>query len=70
MSAWLLKTEPNEFSFDDLVKNVTEPWNGVANFMALRNMKAADQHLLTRRRPKFLNLPFNTYPLCVNIGTP
>ena len=42
MTAWLLKTEPHEFSFDDLVKNGTEPWNGVANFMALRNMKAAE----------------------------
>jgi len=41
MSVWLLKTEPNEFSFDDLVARGTEPWDGVRNPAALRNMAAA-----------------------------
>jgi predicted RNA-binding protein with PUA-like domain len=41
MTILLLKTEPNTFSFDDLVKADVEPWNGVANMMALRNMREA-----------------------------
>jgi predicted RNA-binding protein with PUA-like domain len=38
---WLLKTEPGEFSFDDLVARGVEPWDGVTNPQALRNMSAA-----------------------------
>jgi len=41
MSVWLLKTEPNEFSFDDLIARGTEPWDGVRNPAALRNMASA-----------------------------
>ena len=41
MTAWLLKTEPHTFSFDDLVKAGVEPRNGVANQTALRNMREA-----------------------------
>jgi predicted RNA-binding protein with PUA-like domain len=41
MSVWLLKTEPSEFSFDDLVARGVEPWDGVRNPMALRHMAAA-----------------------------
>ena len=41
MSVWLLKTEPSDFSFDDLVARGTEPWDGVRNPAALRNMAAA-----------------------------
>jgi predicted RNA-binding protein with PUA-like domain len=41
VSIWLLKTEPGEFSFDDLVARGVEPWDGVANPMALANMRAA-----------------------------
>jgi predicted RNA-binding protein with PUA-like domain len=41
VTIWLLKTEPNEFSFDDLVSRGVEPWDGVANPAALRNMREA-----------------------------
>ena len=41
MTIWLLKTEPGEFSFDDLVARGVEPWDGVTNPTALRNMRAA-----------------------------
>lgn len=34
MNYWLMKSEPNIFSIDDLAKrpNQTEPWNGVRNY--------------------------------------
>jgi predicted RNA-binding protein with PUA-like domain len=41
MTIWLLKTEPSEFSFDDLIARGVEPWDGVSNPMALRNMREA-----------------------------
>ena len=41
MTIWLLKTEPGDFSFDDLVARGVEPWDGVANPTALRNLRAA-----------------------------
>jgi predicted RNA-binding protein with PUA-like domain len=31
---WLFKSEPDEFSFDDLLKRETEPWTGVRNYQA------------------------------------
>jgi predicted RNA-binding protein with PUA-like domain len=34
---WLLKSEPDEFSIDDLKKNKTTHWDGVRNYQA-RNM--------------------------------
>ncbi len=37
---WLLKTEPGEFSFDDLERAVATVWDGVTNFTALRHMRA------------------------------
>ena len=42
MAYWLLKTEPEEFSWDDQVKRGPkgEPWTGVRNFVARNNMKA------------------------------
>lgn len=41
MTIWLLKTEPGEFSFDDLIAREVEPWDGVTNPMALKNLRAA-----------------------------
>jgi predicted RNA-binding protein with PUA-like domain len=43
MRHWLFKSEPDEFSFDDLKKRKrkTEPWNGVRNYQA-RNMMRDD----------------------------
>lgn len=37
MNYWLMKSEPKEFSIDDLVRKKTEPWDGVRNYQA-RNM--------------------------------
>jgi predicted RNA-binding protein with PUA-like domain len=42
MAHWLIKTEPEEFSWDDCMKRGAkgEPWTGVRNFTARSNMKA------------------------------
>lgn len=37
---WLMKTEPDTFSIDDLARVGTEPWNGVRNFQARNHMRA------------------------------
>jgi predicted RNA-binding protein with PUA-like domain len=41
MAYWLLKTEPETFSWDDQLKRGAkgEPWSGVRNFMARRHLK-------------------------------
>ena len=41
MAYWLLKTEPEEFSWDDQVKKGAkgEAWTGVRNFTARRHLK-------------------------------
>jgi predicted RNA-binding protein with PUA-like domain len=36
---WLLKTEPNEYSYTDLEKENTAVWDGVKNALALKNMR-------------------------------
>ncbi len=38
---WLMKTEPEEFSWDDQVRRggKGEPWSGVRNFTARRHLK-------------------------------
>jgi predicted RNA-binding protein with PUA-like domain len=41
MTAWLLKTEPGDFSFDDLTQRGVEPWDGVSSPFALNNMRRA-----------------------------
>ncbi len=43
MTIWLLKTEPGEFSFQDLVARGVEPWDGVSNPQALRNLASAQR---------------------------
>ena len=40
MNYWLIKTEPDTFSWDDLVKKKREHWDGVRNFKARNNIKA------------------------------
>ena len=37
---WLLKTEPHEYSFADLVRDGETPWDGVRNALAQKNMRA------------------------------
>ena len=41
MAHWLMKSEPEEFSIDDLVnaKNQTVPWFGVRNYLARNFMR-------------------------------
>jgi predicted RNA-binding protein with PUA-like domain len=38
-SEYLLKTEPSEYSFDDLVRDKETVWDGVHNPVALRNLR-------------------------------
>jgi predicted RNA-binding protein with PUA-like domain len=37
---WLVKSEPDAFSWDQQVKNKIEPWTGVRNHSAKLNLKA------------------------------
>lgn len=37
---WLFKSEPGEFSWDDLVRKGKDGWDGVRNYQASNNMKA------------------------------
>lgn len=39
MNYWLIKSEPNTFSWDDLVKKGRDHWDGVRNFKARNNIK-------------------------------
>ena len=40
MAYWLMKSEPNEYSWDDLVAEKRDYWDGVRNYQASNNMKA------------------------------
>ena len=40
MSFWLLKTEPTCYSWSDLVKDKKATWDGVANPVALKNIRS------------------------------
>ncbi|HLN65096.1 MAG TPA: EVE domain-containing protein [Symbiobacteriaceae bacterium] len=40
MAYWLMKTEPDEFSYTNLEERGREPWNGVKNPTALKHMRA------------------------------
>ena len=37
---WLVKSEPDAFSWDQQVANGIEPWTGVRNYMARNNLRA------------------------------
>jgi predicted RNA-binding protein with PUA-like domain len=39
MRYWLMKTEPDAFSIDDLARVRTEPWSGVRNYQARNFMR-------------------------------
>jgi len=41
MPYWLLKTEPDDYSYDRLEKDKKTVWDGVTNPAALKNMRAA-----------------------------
>ena len=49
MAYWLLKTEPDDYSWDDLARDKQTVWDGVANNTALkhlRTMKKGDLALI------------------------
>ncbi|HRC83997.1 MAG TPA: EVE domain-containing protein [Thermoanaerobaculia bacterium] len=49
MSCWLLKTEPEDYSFTDLERDGRTVWDGVANNQALihlRNARPGDEALI------------------------
>ncbi len=49
MTYWLLKTEPDEYSYSDLERDGGTTWNGVSNGLALkhlRTMKSGDLALI------------------------
>jgi predicted RNA-binding protein with PUA-like domain len=49
MAYWLLKTEPDCYNWDDLVRDKKTTWDGVANALALkyiRTMKKGDQAII------------------------
>jgi predicted RNA-binding protein with PUA-like domain len=49
MSFWLLKTEPDCYSWDDLLRDKKTVWDGVSNALALKHiraMKKGDQALI------------------------
>ena len=37
---WLLKTEPSEFSFEDLLASGREIWDGISNPLALKHLRS------------------------------
>ena len=39
MHYWLMKSEPNEFSIDDLARVKREPWDGVRNYQVRNFMR-------------------------------
>jgi predicted RNA-binding protein with PUA-like domain len=41
MAYWLLKTEPTEYSFDQLVRERRTVWDGITNPVALKHLRAA-----------------------------
>lgn len=42
MNYWLMKSEPDVFSIDDMARKKREPWNGVRNYQARNNMRAME----------------------------
>jgi predicted RNA-binding protein with PUA-like domain len=40
MNYWLVKSEPDAFSWAQMVERGVEPWTGVRNYMARNNLRA------------------------------
>ena len=40
MNYWLIKSEPGEYSFDDLERDGSTVWSGVRNYAARNNLRA------------------------------
>ena len=55
MAKWLLKSEPDVFGFDDLVRVKREGWDGVRNYQArnfLRDMRRGDRAIFYHSNAK------------------
>lgn len=56
MTYWLIKSEPDVFSIDDLKKVKSEPWDGVRNYQArnfmMKEMKPGDLALFYHSNAK------------------
>lgn len=54
MSYWLMKTEPDTFSIDDLARVGVEPWDGIRNYQARNfirdSMKVGDEVFIYHSR--------------------
>ena len=44
MAFWLMKSEPDDYSIDDLKRDKREPWDGIRNYQA-RNMMRDDMRV-------------------------
>ena len=55
VSHWLMKTEPDTFSIDDLARVKVEPWTGVRNYMARNLMRDREPDTL----PRLLRIVFD-----------
>lgn len=44
MTYWLMKSEPDVYSIDDLARDKREPWDGIRNYQA-RNMMRDDMEI-------------------------
>ena len=55
MKHWLMKSEPDAFSIDDLKRRKREPWSGVRNYQArnfMRQMQVGDGVLIYHSNTK------------------
>ncbi len=43
MNYWLVKTEPDSYSWNDLVKDKKTVWDGIRNFQARSNLKKMEK---------------------------
>ncbi|MDZ4079396.1 MAG: EVE domain-containing protein [Hydrocarboniphaga sp.] len=59
-SYWLMKSEPDAFSIDDLEKRPkqTEPWNGVRNYQLAFSRQLKASNTIAALRPKANTLIF------------
>ena len=60
---WLLKTEPGEYSFEDLVRDGRAVWDGVTNALALKHLRAI------RKRDQLLIYHTGTVRAAVGLAT-
>jgi predicted RNA-binding protein with PUA-like domain len=42
-SYWVLATDPNELSYDDLERDMSTVWDGVSEYVSLKNLRDVDE---------------------------